>query len=172
MLIFNHTVEPVSSLSENGFKWVIRLFSFQFWVNLRKVCCFFLELRICLLQFLCQDNLTKTLNHLEELVERAVEQYRPHLIALPECFTFAYETEMAILNKMAETIKDGKTCQTLSALCKKYNLYIVGGSIVERDGTNLYNTATVWNSNGELIARHRKVSGNKTCQRMCTVHTQ
>lgn len=129
------------------------------------------ELRICLLQFLYQDNLTKTLNHLEELVEDAVKQYQPHLIALPECFTFAYETEMPILNKMAETIKDGKTCQTLSDLSKKYNLYIVGGSIVERDDTNLYNTATVWNPNGELIARHRKVSGNKIRQRICTVCT-
>lgn len=57
---------------------------------------------------------------------------------------------------MAETIKDGKTCRALSALAKKFFLYIVG-TIVERDGTNLYNCATVFDPNGELIARHRKV---------------
>lgn len=110
-----------------------------------------------MLQFLDQGDLTKTLNHLEELVERAVKQHQPHIIALPECFTFAYETELPILNAHAETIKDGKTCQTLSSLAKKYDLYMVGGSIVERDGANLYNTATVWNRKGELIAKHRKV---------------
>lgn len=133
----------------------IHIFNFNLDYHKQLVCV--LELRICLLQFLNQGNLTKTLNHLEELVEKAVKQYQPHLIALPECFTFAYETKMPILIEMAETIKDGKTCQTLSALAKKFNLYIVGGSIVEREGINLYNTATVWNPDGELIAQHRKV---------------
>ncbi|XP_031633152.1 omega-amidase NIT2-like [Contarinia nasturtii] len=121
------------------------------------------KLRICLLQFLDKGDLTQTLSHLEELVETAVKQHQPHIIALPECFTFAYETELPILNANAETIKDGKTCQTLSALAKKFNLHIVGGSIVERDGANLYNTATVWNEKGELIAKHRKVH-------LCDIH--
>ncbi|KAJ1949184.1 Omega-amidase nit3 [Linderina macrospora] len=39
------------------------------------------------------------------------------------------------------------------------NVYLVGGSIPEREtGTaNLFNTCTVWNPAGELIAKHRKV---------------
>ncbi|EDW37938.1 GL12311 [Drosophila persimilis] len=36
-------------------------------------------------------------------------------------------------------------------------LYIIGGSIVERDAGKLYNTCTVWAPNGSLIGRHRKI---------------
>jgi len=33
----------------------------------------------------------------------------------------------------------------------------VAGSIPERDGEKLYNTCTVWNPCGDLIAHHRKI---------------
>lgn len=117
-----------------------------------------LGLRVCLLQFAVQDNLAETLKRLEEFVSNAVAQYQPEIIALPECFSFAYNTDIAILAAVAESISDGITCRTLSKLSKKFGIYIVGGSIIERHGAHLYNTSTVWNSSGELIARHRKVN--------------
>lgn len=120
--------------------------------------CSFPELRVCLLQFAAQQNVQKSLNHLEELVEKAVKQHQPHLIALPECFATEYDCEVPFLASVAETINDGQICRTFSALSKKFGVYIVGGTIVERDGDKFYNTATVWNSHGELIARHRKAS--------------
>lgn len=116
-----------------------------------------LDLRVCLLQFAVKENLAETLLHLEELVSNAVTQHQPEIIALPECFSFAYYTDIAVLTAMAESISDGITCRTLSKLSKKFGVYIVGGSIIERHGAHLYNTSTVWNSSGELIARHRKV---------------
>lgn len=111
-----------------------------------------------MLQLAVQDELAQTLNHLEELVSKAVSQFQPHVIALPECFNFAYCTDTEILEAVAESINDGKTCRTLSQLSKKFAIYIVGGSIIERKDGNLYNTSTVWNTNGELIASYRKVS--------------
>ena len=111
-----------------------------------------------MLQFAVQENLAETLIHLEKLVEKAVNEHHPQIIALPECFIFAYYTDSSILKVVAETINDGKTCHTLSKLSEKFGIYIVGGSIIERDGVNLYNTSTVWNASGELIARHRKAS--------------
>lgn len=119
---------------------------------------FIAVLRVCLLQFSVQEKLEQTLNHLVELVSKAVSQYQPQIIALPECFNFAYCTDTAILKVVAESIIEGATCRTLSQLSKKFGVYIVGGSIIERDGIHLYNTSTVWNANGELIARHRKAS--------------
>lgn len=104
-----------------------------------------------------QENLAETLKHLEELVSNAVTKYQPEIIALPECFNFAYNTDTAVLTAMAESISDGVTCRTLSKLSKQFGVYIVGGSIIERHGAYLYNTSNVWNSSGELIARHRKV---------------
>lgn len=118
------------------------------------------DLRVCLLQFAAKENLVETLEHLEELVSNAVTQYQPQIIALPECFSFAYCTDTALLTAMAESISDGITCRTLSKLSKKFGVYIVGGSIIERHGAYLYNTSTVWNTSGELMARHRKVSKN------------
>lgn len=100
--------------------------------------------------------------HLKELVEKAVNEYQPQIIALPECFNFSYCTDVTIITAMAETIAEGKTFRTLAELSKKFSVFIVGGTIVERDGDNLYNTSTVWNPNGELVARYRKASG-KNC---------
>lgn len=115
-------------------------------------------MRVCLLQFASQGEISKTLNHLEELVTKAAAQHQPNVIALPEGFNFEYCTEPCIIKAMAETINDGATCRRLSELSKKFGIFIVGGSIVERDGNNLYNTSTVWNPNGDLIAKFRKVS--------------
>lgn len=95
---------------------------------------------------------------MEGLVEQAVKKHQPQIVALPECFATEYECEVPFLASVAETIQDGPICHTLSTLSKKFGLYIVGGSIVERDDDKFYNTATVWNPNGELIARHRKAS--------------
>ncbi|XP_055321228.1 omega-amidase NIT2-like [Sitodiplosis mosellana] len=115
------------------------------------------KLRVCLLQFASQENVAKSIIHLEELVEKAVKEHQPQIIALPECFATEYNTDVPFLESVAETIEDGQICRTFSTLSQKFGVYIVGGSIVERDGDKMYNTSTVWNSNGELIARHRKV---------------
>ena len=37
-------------------------------------------------------------------------------------------------------------------------VYLVGGSIPERDGDALYNTSTVWCPEGKLLATHRFLS--------------
>ena len=36
-------------------------------------------------------------------------------------------------------------------------VYLVGGSIPEREGDRLFNTSTVWSPEGRMIARHRKI---------------
>lgn len=115
-------------------------------------------MRICLIQLDTKENLTATLDNLATLIERAVAEHRPRVIALPEGFNFHYETVPSILEAAAEPIAGGKSCEFLSAAAKKYGIYIVGGTIVEQENDKLYNTCTVWNPNGELIARYRKVS--------------
>ena len=45
-------------------------------------------------------------------------------------------------------------------MCSNYVdvIFSIGGSIPERDSKNaLFNTCTVWNPNGEMIAKHRKM---------------
>jgi len=45
----------------------------------------------------------------------------------------------------------------LSKKAKERGIWIIGGSIPERDGEKLYNTCTVYNPAGEIVAKHRKV---------------
>lgn len=45
----------------------------------------------------------------------------------------------------------------MSQAAKLNQMYIVGGSIPEICDNNIYNTCTVWDPNGNLIAKHRKV---------------
>lgn len=130
----------------------------EFFITFNSIHSIILDFRVCLIQFECKGNLSETLTHLRKMVSIAVEKHQPRIIALPECFYIPYETTPSVILNAAESIPNGETCKTLSELAKKYSVYIVGGSIVERDSANLlYNTSTVWSPNGELIARHRKV---------------
>lgn len=113
-------------------------------------------MRVCLLQFAAADGLVETLNHLENMIVKAMKDHKPDIICLPELFNFSYCTDLEVLQTMAETITHGTTFRRLSMLSKKFSVYILGG-LVERDGDNLYNIAAVYDPNGELIALHRKV---------------
>jgi predicted amidohydrolase len=45
----------------------------------------------------------------------------------------------------------------MSALARDNEVYLVGGSIPERDGDGYYNTSVIFGPDGELIGKHRKV---------------
>ncbi|XP_017035978.1 omega-amidase NIT2-like [Drosophila kikkawai] len=77
------------------------------------------------------------------------------LAILPESFNAPYSQED--FPKFAEPVPEGPTCQALSKLARELKIYIIGGSIVEREGDKLYNTCTVWAADGSLIGRHRKI---------------
>lgn len=77
------------------------------------------------------------------------------LAILPESFNAPYGEQY--FAKYAESIPDGYACQALSSLARELDIYIVGGSIIERAAGKLYNTCTVWSRKGELVGRHRKV---------------
>ncbi|KAI6150882.1 carbon-nitrogen hydrolase [Pisolithus tinctorius] len=91
---------------------------------------------------------------------------KPSLVVLPECFNSPYGR----VSKYAETIGFTKaddievqTCQSesvrmLSSAAKEANIWLVGGSIPERDADNkFYKTCTVYSPTGALVAMHRKV---------------
>lgn len=68
-----------------------------------------------------------------------------------------------MFRQYSETIPDGETCKALSQAAKSNEMYVVGGTIPEICDNKIYNTCTVWDPNGNLIAKHRKVlmkSGN------------
>ncbi|KAF8951481.1 hypothetical protein BGZ46_003954 [Entomortierella lignicola] len=80
-----------------------------------------------------------------------------NLIVLPECFNSPYGTKF--FPEYAESLKDGPSVKALSSMAIDAKAYLIGGSIPEHDPTDdkIYNTCTVYNPKGEIIARHRKV---------------
>lgn len=93
------------------------------------------------------------------LIRTAVSDHKARVVALPESFATPYDVER--FNEVAEFIPSGYTSSALSNIAKELDIYVVGGSIIERDAVDanvLYNTCTVWAPNGSLIAKHRKVS--------------
>ncbi|KAH7889817.1 carbon-nitrogen hydrolase [Phlebopus sp. FC_14] len=117
---------------------------------------------------------SSNLRHARDMIEKAARvggttDSRPSLIVLPECFNSPYGH--VHFPKYAETIGyvhgqeyDIEKCQSdsvkmLSTAAKEFGVWLIGGSIPERDAVsgNVYNTCTVYSPAGALVAMHRKV---------------
>ena len=75
------------------------------------------------------------------------------LLILPELWNVGWACEE--FPKSAETLA-GETIEFLSELAVKYNINILGGSFVRKDGDKLYNSCPVLNRQGKLIAIYDK----------------
>lgn len=120
---------------------------------------------IALIQLNVTHDKEHNIKNAVHLIRTAVQKYSPKIVVLPENFTFLYSKHN--LDKYAELIPNGETHHALSNIAKELRIYLVGGSIIERDDKSkgiLYNTTMVFNPSGALIAKHRKVCyGVETC---------
>lgn len=95
------------------------------------------------------DNLARATRLIKEAATKGA-----NIVALPECFNSPYGT--SYFPEYAEPIP-GPSTETLVRAAKENNIFLIGGSIPEQDNGKLYNTCTVYNPNGDMIAKHRKV---------------
>ncbi|XP_064093772.1 omega-amidase NIT2-like [Macrobrachium nipponense] len=111
------------------------------------------KLRLALIQLSVgmkkAENISRALQKVKEAAGNGAE-----VVALPECFNSPYGT--SYFPEYAEPIP-GESTNALSSAAKEHGIFIVGGSIPERDGDKLYNTCTVWNPEGQMVAKHRKI---------------
>lgn len=78
------------------------------------------------------------------------------LVVLPEMFNCPYQSELFPV--YAEVYPEGPTIAMLAECAAKHKIVLVGGSIPERDEQgHIYNTCFIFNEEGRLIGRHRKV---------------
>ena len=73
---------------------------------------------------------------------------------LPEMFSCPYDRKYF---RVFAGMGHEDTCRRLSEWAQSYHILLVGGSIPESEDGKLYNTCFVYDSDGQLIARHRKV---------------
>ncbi|XP_028175421.1 omega-amidase NIT2-like [Ostrinia furnacalis] len=107
-------------------------------------------LKIALVQMLVGPDKAKNVAAAVKEIHKA-KQRGAQLVALPECFNSPKE------NMNAEEVPFGETCRALSAAAAEAGVCVVGGTLPERQGGALYSTSTVWDRDGTLLARHRKV---------------
>ena len=75
------------------------------------------------------------------------------IAVLPEMFICPYDT--TCFPNYAEK-KDSDFVRYLSQIAKNNNIYLVAGSIPEKEDDKIYNTSFVFDRNGQIIAKHRK----------------
>ncbi|KAJ7694077.1 carbon-nitrogen hydrolase [Mycena rosella] len=102
-------------------------------------------------------NKSDNLAHAREMIlKAAASAKKPDLIVLPECFNSPYgHVHFPVYAEKIEA--ESESVKMLSSVAKETKTWLIGGSIPERDGKNLYNTCTVYNPEGKLVATHRKV---------------
>lgn len=111
-----------------------------------------LKLGICQLKVteVKEENLAKA----EKLISQAAAA-GAELIVLPEMFNCPYQQDL--FSQFAESATNSETLTLLAGLAGKHHCYLVGGSIPEREGPNLYNTCFCFDRDGRIIAKHRKI---------------
>lgn len=95
------------------------------------------------------ENLARSAQHVKKAAARGAE-----LVCLPELFGFPCAVEN--FEKYAEPIP-GVTSKFLADTANENGVYLVGGTMAERDGDRLYNTCLVYGPDGRLVSKYRKL---------------
>ena len=97
-----------------------------------------------------EDNVKTASLMIDESVSKNAD-----FIVLPEMFNCPYSNDKFI--EYGEEEKNSYTLNKISLLAKKNNVYILAGSIPEKDNGKLYNTSYLFDKEGNIRAKHRKM---------------
>ncbi|XP_065848935.1 omega-amidase, chloroplastic [Euphorbia lathyris] len=116
------------------------------------------KFKIGLCQLMVTADKEKNISHARNAIEEAAGK-GAQLVVLPEIWNSPYSNDSFPV--YAEDIDAGSEASPstamLSEVARLLRITIVGGSIPERSGDRLYNTCCVFNTEGKLIAKHRKI---------------
>ena len=110
-------------------------------------------MRVALLQLSVTEDKSRNVAAACEKIREAARQ-GAEIAVLPEIFCCPYTKRFFL--QCAEP-EGGEAQQALSAAAREAGIYVVGGSVPEREGERLYNTGYVYGRDGAQLARHRKL---------------
>lgn len=96
------------------------------------------------------DNLLTAMNYIKQAASNGC-----NIIALPEVFNCPYDNNF--FHSFSEKEHTSETLNLLKSAAKDFNVYIIGGSIIEREDNKLYNTSYIISPEGKILDKHRKV---------------
>lgn len=111
-------------------------------------------LKIGICQMAVEADKTKNINTARSMIAKAAAA-SCQLVVLPEMFNCPYQNDL--FEKFAESYSSGETVNMLASAASDEGIMVVGGSIPEFDEGKVYNTSFIFNEQGNLIGRHRKV---------------
>ncbi|SHH22500.1 Predicted amidohydrolase [Caloranaerobacter azorensis DSM 13643] len=113
------------------------------------------KFKLGLCQLLVSENKKENIKNAEKMINSAADM-GAELVVLPEMFNCPYNN--SYFPKYAESYPDGETIKMLSKISKERGIYLIGGSIPEKDDKgNIYNTSFVFDKKGNIIGKHRKI---------------
>ena len=112
------------------------------------------SIKLALCQMNVIDDKKENLKNACSMISQSVSE-NVDIVVLPEMFNCPYSNDKFI--EYCETEEDSHTLNTISSLAQENNVYILAGSIPEKENDNLYNTSYLFNRKGEILAKHRKM---------------
>lgn len=103
----------------------------------------------------------KVVENKEENIKKAVSMIKEashhgaRIVVLPEMFNCPYENDKFV--EYAEEKLTSRTLKAISRAANENNVYIVAGSIPERDSENIYNSSFIFDDCGNMLDVHRKL---------------
>ncbi len=113
--------------------------------------------KVAAVQMASGPNVKANLAEAEKLIKIAVQQ-QAELLVLPENFAIMGTSETDKV-KIAETYGYGLLQDFLSEQARKYNIWLVGGTVplVSRDPSKISAACLLYNDQGERVARYDKI---------------
>lgn len=111
------------------------------------------DFKVAVCQIMTSDDKKKNIEKAKKMIKEA-SQNGAKLVALPEIFNCPYDNKC--FSKYAE-VYPGETSIEMMEVAKECGVFLVAGSIPEKDGDKIYNTSYFFNNKGELIGKHRKM---------------
>lgn len=110
-------------------------------------------MKLGLIQMKVVNNKAENLKRAEKFIKSA-SMNGARIVVLPEMFNCPYDN--SYFRAYAEGL-EGETVRQLSNWAKESKIILIGGSIPEVDENFIYNTSYIFDENGVLIGKHRKV---------------
>ncbi|MBO6781712.1 MAG: carbon-nitrogen hydrolase family protein [Alphaproteobacteria bacterium] len=118
-------------------------------------------MKISAIQMNTRSDKAANLDQARALAARAVERDRPDMLVFPEVFAFmgasVADKRAAAEDLPARGGDGGAAYETLRGIARDHGVFVHGGSFVERDGEDFYNTTIAFDRAGDELARYRKI---------------